>query len=277
MFNLGEGYSLSDIAAATGRDGAGGFGGSGSAWWIIILFLFVFLGWGQNGFGGGNNAAAQSALTREDLCQDMNFNQLENSVRGVQNGLCDGFYAMNTGMLNGFSGLQQTMCAGFGGLTNTLNQNTSALQQDINAVNVGALQNTIALQKDINANMIADMQNTNAIQAQIAECCCKNTTGQRDIAYQMASETCDIKNTIQSTTRDIIDNQNCATRSILDFLVQDKLSSLQAENQTLKFAASQGQQNNYLISQLRPAPIPAYQVANPYIGYGLGYGCECGI
>ncbi len=83
MFNSGEGYSLSDIATAAGRDGySNGFGGSSSAWWIIILFLFVFLGWGQNGFGG-SSAAAQGALTRADLCQDMNFGQLENSVRGV--------------------------------------------------------------------------------------------------------------------------------------------------------------------------------------------------
>jgi hypothetical protein len=273
MFNSNEGYSLSDIAAV-GRGENGGFGGSGSAWWIIILFLFMFMGWGNNGYGG-NSAAAQGALTRADLCQDMNFNQLESSVRGIQSGLCDGFYAVNTGMLNGFANNQQTMCAGFGGLTNTLNQNTNAIQQDINAVNVANIQSTNALQQSINANMVANMQNTNTLQAQLADCCCQNKTGQKDIEYQMASSTCDIKNTVQNTTRDIIDNQNCATRSILDFLVQDKLSTLQAENQNLKFAASQCAQNNYLVSQLRPAPIPAYQVANPYIGYGLGYGCEC--
>jgi hypothetical protein len=277
MFNSGEGYSLSDIATAAGRDGYGnGFGGNGSAWWIIILFLFVFLGWGQNGFGG-SSAAAQGALTRADLCQDMNFGQLENSVRGVQQGLCDGFYAMNTGMLNGFSNAQQTMCAGFGGLTNTLNQNTNTIQQDLNALNIAGMQSTNALQQEINGAVVAGMQNTNALQTQIADCCCQNKTGQKDIAYQMATDTCDIKNTIQNTTRDIIDNQNCSTRSILDFLVQDKLSTLQSENQFLRFSASQGQQNTYLINQLRPAPIPAYQVANPYIGYGLGYGCECAV
>jgi hypothetical protein len=276
MFNSGEGYSLTDIAAASGRNGYGdSFMGNG-AWWIIILFLFIFSGWGGNGFGGANSAAAQGALTRADLCQDMNFNQLESSVRGVQQGLCDGFYAMNTGMLNGFANAQQTMCAGFGGLTNTLNQNTNALQQDITGVTIANMQNTNALQQDINANTVANMQNTNALQSQIAQCCCDNRAGQKDIEFQLASNTCDVKNTIQNTTRDIIDNQNCATRSILDFLVQDKLSTLQAENQNLKFAASQCAQNNYLVSQLRPAPIPAYQVANPYIGYGLGYGCECG-
>lgn len=49
------------------------------------------------------------ALTRADLCQDMNFNDLQSGVRGIQSGLCDGFYAMNTGMLNGFSGVNNAI------------------------------------------------------------------------------------------------------------------------------------------------------------------------
>jgi hypothetical protein len=96
-----ENYSLSDIRAATGDDN--GWGGDGGWFWIVVLFLFMF-GFGGNGFGN-NNAATQGALTRADLCQDMNFQQLENSVRGVQSGICDGFYAMNTSLLNGFNGI----------------------------------------------------------------------------------------------------------------------------------------------------------------------------
>lgn len=93
----------------------------------------------------------------------------------------------------------------------------------------------------------------------------------------MATDTCAIQNTVQNTTRDIIDNANCNTRSILDFLVQDKISSLQAENQSLKLAASQVAQNNYLVDQLRPCPIPAYITCNPWASnYGFnGYGCGC--
>jgi hypothetical protein len=99
MFNTSEGYSLSDIATASGRNNDG-FGSGSGAWWIIILFLFVFMGWGGNGWGNnGNNAATQGALTRADLCQDMNFQALENSVRGVQSGICDGFYSQNTNLL----------------------------------------------------------------------------------------------------------------------------------------------------------------------------------
>lgn len=92
-----ENYSLADIRAATDRDD--GFDGQGSWFWIVVLFLFMF-GFGGNGFGRNGEA-----LTRADLCQDFNFNDLQNGVRGIQNGLCDGFYAQNTTMLNGFNSI----------------------------------------------------------------------------------------------------------------------------------------------------------------------------
>lgn len=79
-----------------------GWGGGGS-WWAIMLFFL--LAWG-GGWGGNRN---QEALTRADLCQGFNFNNLDSAVRGVQSGLCDGFYAMNTGMLNGFGSVNQSI------------------------------------------------------------------------------------------------------------------------------------------------------------------------
>lgn len=100
-----NGLSVADALALDKSDGA--FGGNG-AW--MMMFLFFLLAWGGNGFGGwGNGNAAYGALTRGELCQDMNFQSLENAVRGVQSGLCDGFYAMNTGMLNGFSGVNNAI------------------------------------------------------------------------------------------------------------------------------------------------------------------------
>ena len=79
-----------------------GWGGGGS-WWAIMLFFL--LAWG-GGWGGNRN---QEALTRADLCQGFNFNNLDSAVRGVQSGLCDGFYAMNAGMLNGFGSVNQNL------------------------------------------------------------------------------------------------------------------------------------------------------------------------
>lgn len=281
MFNSNEGYSLADIAAATGgrNDGYGeGFMGNG-AWWIIIMFLFVFCGWGNGGFGGfgGNGTGLQGALTRADLCQDMNFGQMENGIRGIQQGLCDGFYAQNTNLLNGFAGVQNSLTNGFAGVDNAICTLGYQNQTGINSVNVAGMQNTNALQQSINANTVAGMQNTNAIQSQLAQCCCDNRAGQKDIEYRMATDTCAIQNTVQNTTRDIIDNNNANARSILDFLVQDKISTLESENQSLRLAASQSAQNTYLVNQLRPCPVPAYVTCNPWASnYGVGYNsCGC--
>ena len=105
----------------------------------------------------------------------------------------------------------------------------------------------------------------------------------------MATQACDTRNLIQSTTRDIIDGQNANTRAILDFLTQDKISSLQAENQSLKLAASQANQNSYLtatldaqtselIRRIIPMPVSVYQVPAPYPycgSYNNGCGCGC--
>lgn len=288
MFNAENGYSLADIAAATKND-EDGFGTNNGAWWIIILFLFMFMGWGNNGYGA--NRGAQDALTRGELCQDMNFSDLEAGVRGIQSGLCDGFYAMNTGMLNGFAGVQQSLTNGFSGVDNAICTLGYQTAQGFNEVNVNNMQNTFGLQQAINSNTVAGMQNTNTLAAQInnvaadqAACCCEIQRqiekGFSDTNYNLATQECQTRQTIQNTGRDIIDNQNCNTRSILDFLVQDKISSLQAENQALKFAASQTAQNQYLVNELRPCPIPAYITCNPWASnYGVGYNscnCNCG-
>lgn len=294
MFNSNGGYSLADIAAATGNDRNGngnGMWNDGGAWWIIILFLFVFCGWGGNGFGGGfgNNGTAGGVMDAYVLNSDFatlqrqldsGFGRLTDNVTTVNEGLCNGFYAMNTGMLNGFSGVQQSLSNGFAGVDNAICTLGYQTQEGINSVNVANMQNTNAIQNSIKDNMFANSQNTNAIQSQLAQCCCENRAAIADVKYTMATDTCSINNTIQNTTRDIIDNQNASTRSILDFLVQDKISTLQAENQGLKLAASQAAQNNYLVSELRPCPIPAYTVPNPFCcntGYnGCNFGgCGC--
>jgi hypothetical protein len=102
-----------------------------------------------------------------------------------------------------------------------------------------------------------------------SKCCCET---QRLIERGI----CDITHQMSDNTRDIIDNNNCNTRAILDFLVNDKISNLRDENAALKLAASQAAQNNYIIGQLRPAPVPAYNVPNPYSGCGCGCGCGGG-
>lgn len=100
----GSGLSVADALALQDRGNDGMFGGA-SGTWIWVFFLFFLLAWGGGGFGFGNGAATQGALTRSDMCQEFNFNNLQRSVLGIQNGLCDGFYAQNTTMLQGFNGI----------------------------------------------------------------------------------------------------------------------------------------------------------------------------
>jgi hypothetical protein len=250
------------------------------AWWIIILFLFVFCGWGNGNWGGnGEGSGLQGALTRADLCQDMNFAEMSSGIKGIQQGICDGFYAQNTNLLNGFAGVNSALTNGFAGVDNAVCTLGYQTQAGINNINMANMQNTNAIQQDINAMNIANMQNANAAAAQLADCCCKTQSNIKDVQYQMATDTCAVNTNVANVARDIIDNQNANTRSILDFIIQDKLSTLQSENQSLRLAASQAAQNQYLVNELRPCPIPAYITCNPYAapyGYptnGYGYGC----
>ena len=253
MFNSSNGYSLSDIAAVTeGTKGNNGWGNNGD-WWILLLFLFAFGGFGGYGFGGGRSGGG-NPVTRGDL----DYSNLDSGVRGIQQGLCDGFYAVNTGMLNGFTGLQNSIITGFHGVDSALCNLGYQTQAGINSINV------------------ANMQNTNALGRQLADCCCENRAAIADIKYQMATNNCALQNTMANNTRDIIDAQRESTRSILDFLVSDKLSTLQTENQNLKLKASQAEQNNYLVNALRPAPVPAYTVPAPYHFSGCGNYNTCG-
>ena len=257
MFNNNAGgYSLSDIAAVTDANGGRNTGWFGDcSWWIIILFLFCFNGWG---FGG--NGMNSGTTTREEIAYGFDMNNLENGVRSIQNGICDGFYNMNTSLLTGFNSLQNAQNQGFAGLNTVIANSTSNIQQDLNAINIANMQNTNAITAQLNA-----------LGTQQADCCCQTQRalerGFADLGYNLATQECQTRQAIADSSRDIIENQNANTRSILDFLTQDKIAALTAENQSLKFAASQSAQNNYLVQTLRPCPIPAYIQPNPFCNY----------
>ena len=103
-----DGYSLADIAAATGNNNRNGDGMFGDNWaWIIVLFLiFAFGGFGGRGFGGfggGNGSIADNYVLASDFATIQRqlsdgFGDLTAQSRYIQNGLCDGFYAMNTSL-----------------------------------------------------------------------------------------------------------------------------------------------------------------------------------
>ena len=217
-----EGYNLSDIAAVT-RSGEDGFFGGNNGWWIILLFLF---GFGGGGFGWGNGG---NENVRDAVAYGFDINNLENGIRGLEHGICDGFYDMNTSLLTGFGDIA-----------------------------MGNMQNTNTITSQL-ANMAATQ----------AQCCCET---QRLLERGL----CEVNYNILTQSNG---NNNNGVRSILDFLTQDKISTLQAENQALRLTASQQAQNAFLIDQLgAKTPIPAYVVANPYASTGYAYyntGCGC--
>jgi hypothetical protein len=164
--------------------------------------------------------------------------------------------------------------------------NNSAVLSGINGIDA-------ALCQGFNGINTAFLQGFNDVSRQIADCCCGTQRAIDGVNYNMAKGFCDLGNVIQNTTRDVIDNQNANSRAILDFLTQDKIATLTAENQSLKFAASQSAQNAFitanqeaqtaeLIRRLgRDCPVPAYVVPNPNCCYGnpvgVAYngGCNC--
>lgn len=237
-----SGAPMMTMPVAPANNYGGGMGMWGDNWiWIIVLFLF---GWGRNGWGGNGNSGG--AMDGYVLTSD--FANIERKLDGVNNGICDGFYAMNTGMLNGFANVTQAVTSGFS-------------QAELARCNQQA----------------ALMQQLNAMQMQAQECCCENRAAIAQVRYDMATQACDTRNTVQTAARDIVDNANANSRAILDFLTQSKLQDLQSANQELRLQASQAAQNNYLISQLRPTPIPAYASCNPWAGgtYNGCNGCGC--
>lgn len=267
--DFGMGYALGADSSNNNGGGNGLWGGDGI--WAILLFAMIF-GWGRGGFGGfgggfggdggGNCCCNGGCATQADLAAGFNnsavlssLNDLKLGQAGVQQSLCQGFNGVNTTILQGFNGVDNAIC-------------------------------TLGYQQQAGINSLS---------TQLAQCCCDTQRAIDGVNYNMATQFCGLNNTIQNTTRDIIDSQNAGTRAILDFLTQDKIATLTAENQSLKFAASQASQNAFitanqeaqtaeLIRRLgRDCPVPAYVVPNPNCCYGNpvgvsygGNGCGCG-
>lgn len=250
MFNS-NGVSLADIAAVTGNNrNNDGMWGDG-AWWIVILLIF---GWGNNGWGGFGGNGVGAGYTDAAIQRGFDNQTVVSKLDGISNGICN----------LGYDQLAQ-----------------------MNGINTNILQTGFGIQQAINNDTVSGMQNTNAIQstltnmaAQNASCCCETQRqierGFDDTNYNMATQACQTRQAIADSTR-----------SILDYLCQDKISTLQAENNDLRRAASQDRQNallttamtaqtNQIINAVNPAPIPAYTVPNPNVYYGCGCNSGCG-
>lgn len=277
--SMALGYALGQDSNCNNNCG-NGWGGFGEGLWAVIILAMIFNGgFGFGGWGGGwggngiNSPAGQGALTRADLCSEFNFNNLDNAVRGVQQGLCDGFYAQNTSLLNGFHGVDNAVC-----------QLGYQTQQGFNSLGAQLADCCRTTQRAIDNAMFQAAQGINGIGTKIDSCCC-------DTQRQIERGFCDTNYNLATNTTSIIQNAHNDTDRVIAKLdameatrQQEKIQALQMENQGLKFAASQAAQNTFitanqeaqtaeLIRRLgRDCPVPAYVVPNPNCCYGPGYG-----
>lgn len=268
--DFATGYAIGQNDSNHGCYGGGwGNGMFGDGGWIFLILILALMGggWG-GGLGGFGGAGLQGMATRADINTGFQFNDLQNGIRGIQQGLCDGFYAMNTGMLNGFHGVDNAIC------------------------NLG----------------YQVQQGFNTLGYQQKDCCCETQRlierGFCDTNYNAATNTSNIIQAGHCDTDRVIAKLNDmeAARQ------QEKIEALRLENQSLRFSASQDRQNAYittamqaqtnqLIDRIAPYPVPSFNVCAPYNfgGYagnnwggwgnnwggwnrsdGCGCGCGCG-
>lgn len=243
--------SAADIAAVTGNNngGFGNWGGDG-AWWLIILFLFMFNGnWG-NGYGNGG--------VGNEVQRGFDQSAVMSGLSGIQSSLTNGFVDTAAALCNGFAGVNSAISNGFA-------------QAEIAA----------------NSRQMADMNQNFALQSQLAQCCCDNRLASADLKYTIATENCADRTALADGIRDILESQNNGVQRILDTMCQDKIDAkneriadLERQLTMANLAASQGAQTAAILANndmqtaaleqyLAPVPRPAYIVQNPN-------GCNCG-
>lgn len=254
----GNGLSAADVAAVVGNNGFGnsGFWGDGS-FWIIILFLFAFMGNGFGGWGGGNQVPFIDSSVQRGFDQQ--------AVIGGINGLNAAIQGLATGQCNGFNGV------------------TNAVMNGFNTAEIAA-----------NARQLANLQAQNNLAMSLQNCCCENRAATADLKYTVATEACADRAAVGDALNQVINTMNAGIQSIKDQMCQDKIdakneriAALESQlnmatlresqtAQTAQILANNQAQTQALEQYLNPAPIPAYMVQNPNC-CTQNFGCGCGM
>lgn len=255
MFGNSYAPSVADIAAVTNPNCnyQNGYGW-GNDWWAWIIILALFGGFGNRGFGWGNGFNGGNSCCTPATCAEVQngFNNanVQSMLNGIENGICSLGY-------------------------DQLNQ--------MNGINQNIMQTGFGLQQAINNMSVAQMQNTNALATQLSNCCCETREAIQGVNYNMAQSFCNLGNQINQAVQTITQNDNANFRAIHDELVayrmQDKdetIAELRTQVQALNLGVSQRNQTADIVNQIRPCPVPAYQVANPYAYNNCcNNGCGC--
>ena len=230
--------SAADVAAVTNGGGFGGYGGDG--WWLILLFLFAFGGWG-NGFGGGYGGGGVPYVAN-DVQRGFDQSAVMSGISGIQ-----------TSLSNGFANSEISQCNQTANLTGQLS--ALALNQATGTCGV-------------NSN-IADLKYTVATEA------CADRAAVTDALQAVTNS---INNGIQSIKDQLFsDKLDAKNEEIANLRTQINLANLNASQnlQTQQILAGQERSIGVLEQYLSPTPIPAYVVQNPNCCYNYGMGCGC--
>lgn len=227
--SFAEGYAIG--RDQNGSNGNGGLWGNDGIWAILLLALLGFGGRGGYGFGGGYSGGGSE------------FVGYELGKVATQADIASGFN--NSAVLSSLNDIKLTQASnlnfinqGFAGLNNVINQGFAGVD---NAVCTLGYQN---------------QQGFNTLAHQISDCCCATQRAIDGVNYNIAKQTCDI-----------ITNANANTQRIVDYLQNEKIESLRAENVSLKGKISNAEQSAYLLNELKPCPKAAYIVPNPNCCY----------
>ena len=253
-----ETMTPADIAAVCGNNNRNNDGMFGNEWaWIVILLLF---GWGRNGFGGGfgdgyGNGCGAPCATQADVRSAVDQQTLISKIDQQTYGMADSFTALNNTLSNNFRGIDNAIC--------TLGYQGAQHASNLAAQMAQCCCDTRAAIQD---NTTQGVFNTNTLSRQISDCCCNLEKMNMQNRFDAQAYNCNTLQAIDKLGDRIIDHMNA-----------EKTQALRDENQALRLAASQAKQNQYLINELRPCPIPSYQTCNPWAAsYGFGYNnCGC--
>lgn len=209
-----------------------GFGCGGGMWfmWIIVLFFLMGGGmWGNRGMDG--------ALTRNELAAGFDAQDIKSGIRGIQNGLCDGFYAQNTTMLQGFNGLGRDV-----------------------------LENRFALGAAIAENRFAAQQ-----------CCCETNRNIDAVRYENAQNTCAITSNATANTQKILDKLCLMESNAKDMQIADLREKLAVANLQVSQQVQNATLVNTLRPFPQPAYVTCspYESARGFHNYNGGCGCGC--
>jgi hypothetical protein len=247
-----------------GGSGFGDFGGSG-AFWILLLFILLGNGaWGNGGGYGSGSGQLYPWMNQSNQINDGFRDQMLNtSINGIQSGV---------------TGIQTQLCNGFAGVNATVQNGFAQAEIADNARQMANMQTAFAGQT-------AMSQGFNALGTQFADCCCENRLGLADLKYTVATENCADRTQSMQNTRDIIDSQNRGTQAILDKLcaleldgVKSQLAQAQRENlglqnqvnmatmresqtaQTAQILAGQAAEIDGVYNRLKNCPVPSMPV-----------------